>query len=57
MDSFKWFEADVKKWNYASVIFPMNIFLKNDDLIKVYVAIYPGDEKVYIDDMRIEKIE
>lgn len=53
----EWFEADVKKWNYASVIFPMNIFLKNDDLIKVYVAIYPGDEKVYIDDMRIEKIE
>lgn len=53
----EWFEADVKKWNYASVMFPMSVFLKNDDLIKIYVAIFPGDDKVYIDDMRIEKIE
>jgi len=52
----KWFEAEYNQWNFASIFFPLVEFLKDDDIIKVYISAFPDDDRVYIDDFKIERI-
>jgi len=53
----KWFESDINQWNYASAVFPINEILKNNDIVKIYIANRNNDDKVYIDDFEIAIID